>query len=71
MHVPGHGAGRVITAMGVTPEMVREGVVALDLGFPKGEFEPKVAEKASFFTPVPGGVGPLTIVCLYQNLAKA
>jgi len=54
----------------ITPEMVREGVVAIDLGFPKGEFEPKVAEKASFFTPVPGGVGPLTIVCLYENLAK-
>ncbi|MEK7525264.1 MAG: bifunctional 5,10-methylenetetrahydrofolate dehydrogenase/5,10-methenyltetrahydrofolate cyclohydrolase [Patescibacteria group bacterium] len=54
----------------ITAEMVREGVVAIDLGFPKGEFESKVAEKASFFTPVPGGVGPLTIVCLYENLAR-
>ncbi|MFZ2202005.1 MAG: tetrahydrofolate dehydrogenase/cyclohydrolase catalytic domain-containing protein [Microgenomates group bacterium] len=54
----------------IMPEMVREGVVAIDLGFPKGEFDPAVAEKASFFTPVPGGVGPLTIVCLYENLAS-
>ena len=54
----------------ITPDMVREGVVAIDLGFPKGEFDSAVAEKASFLTPVPGGVGPLTIVCLYQNLAK-
>ena len=64
----------IVSATGVagliTPEMVREDVVAIDLGFPKGEFEPAVAEKASFFTPVPGGVGPLTIVCLYENLAS-
>lgn len=58
------------TAGLITPEMVRSGVVAIDLGFPKGEFEAKVAEKASFFTPVPGGVGPLTVILLYENLAK-
>lgn len=58
------------TAGLITAEMVRDGVVAIDLGFPKGDFEPKVAEKAAFFTPVPGGVGPLTVVCLYENLAK-
>lgn len=55
----------------ITPEMVREGVVAIDLGFPKGEFASAVAEKASFFTSVPGGVGPLTVICLFENLAKA
>lgn len=53
----------------IKPEMVREGVVAIDLGYPKGEFDPKVAQKASFFTPVPGGVGPLTVICLFENLA--
>lgn len=58
------------TAGLITEEMVRDDVVAIDLGFPKGEFEPAVAEKASFFTPVPGGVGPLTIICLYENLAR-
>jgi methylenetetrahydrofolate dehydrogenase (NADP+)/methenyltetrahydrofolate cyclohydrolase len=67
------------TAGLITPDMVREGpsagsgqgVVAIDLGFPEGDFALEVAEKASFFTPVPGGVGPLTIVCLYENLARA
>ena len=46
-----------------------DGVVAIDLGFPKGDFLPEVANKAGFFTPVPGGVGPVTIACLYENLA--
>lgn len=54
----------------ITPEMVRPGVVAIDLGFPRGEFTPEVAGKADFVTPVPGGVGPLTVVLLYENLAK-
>ncbi len=64
----------IVSAVGtaglITPEMVRERIVAIDLGFPKGDFDPKVVEKASFFTPVPGGVGPFTIVSLYQNLAN-
>ncbi|MDP1743206.1 MAG: hypothetical protein Q8L51_00285 [Candidatus Amesbacteria bacterium] len=27
-----------------------------------------LAEKASFFTPVPGGIGPVTVACLFENL---
>ena len=54
----------------ITPEMVREGVVAIDLGFPKGSLLQRWP-KASFFTSVPGGVGPLTVICLFENLAKA
>lgn len=47
---------------------VKEGAVCIDLGFPRGDFDPKIAEKASFFTPVPGGVGPVTVACLFENL---
>ncbi|MCI6719910.1 MAG: bifunctional 5,10-methylene-tetrahydrofolate dehydrogenase/5,10-methylene-tetrahydrofolate cyclohydrolase, partial [Clostridiales bacterium] len=32
---------------------------------------PAVAEKASYMTPVPGGVGPMTITMLMQNTLKA
>ena len=63
----------VISATGVAglikKEMVKTGMVAIDLGFPKGDFASDVAGKAGFFTPVPGGVGPVTIACLYENLA--
>lgn len=65
----------VVSAAGseslIKPEMLMEGVVVIDLGFPKGDFDPAVAKKAGFFTPVPGGVGPVTIACLYENLAKS
>lgn len=65
----------VVSAAGseslIKPEMLMDGVVAIDLGFPKGDFDPAVARKAGFFTPVPGGVGPVTIACLYENLAKS
>lgn len=64
----------VISATGaaglITENMVKEGVVAIDLGFPKGDFDKKVEGKAVFFTPVPGGVGPVTIACLYENLQR-
>jgi len=63
----------VVSAFGspglIKPEMLMEGVVVIDLGFPKGDFSPEVVKKAGFFTPVPGGVGPVTIACLYENLA--
>ncbi|MEK7566778.1 MAG: bifunctional 5,10-methylenetetrahydrofolate dehydrogenase/5,10-methenyltetrahydrofolate cyclohydrolase [Patescibacteria group bacterium] len=55
-------------------DMVKDGVVALDAGVSsdagtiRGDFEPAVAKKASLFTPVPGGVGPLTVAMLFKNL---
>lgn len=65
-------ADTIISATGqeglITPDMAKDGVVAIDLGFPKGDFAPEVAQKASFFTPVPGGVGPVTVVSLFENL---
>lgn len=69
----------------LTADMVKEGVIIVDVGInrvedesaPKGyrlcgdvDFE-AVAEKASMITPVPGGVGPMTVVSLLQNTLKA
>lgn len=64
----------VISATGqaglIKQGMVKKGVVAIDLGYPKADFEEKVRKKAGFITPVPGGVGPVTVVSLYENLSK-
>ncbi|MCH9659746.1 MAG: bifunctional 5,10-methylene-tetrahydrofolate dehydrogenase/5,10-methylene-tetrahydrofolate cyclohydrolase [Bacteroidetes bacterium] len=69
----------------VKADMVKDGVVIIDVGItrvpdenhPKGyvitgdvDFE-KVSEKASFITPVPGGVGPMTIAMLLKNTLLA
>jgi methylenetetrahydrofolate dehydrogenase (NADP+)/methenyltetrahydrofolate cyclohydrolase len=57
----------------VTPDMVRPGSVVVDVGINRtddgivGDVDPGAAEVASHFTPVPGGVGPMTIACLLQN----
>jgi methylenetetrahydrofolate dehydrogenase (NADP+) / methenyltetrahydrofolate cyclohydrolase len=57
----------------VKPEMVRPGSVVVDVGINRtddgivGDVDPGAAEVASHFTPVPGGVGPMTIACLLQN----
>lgn len=58
----------------VTPQEVKEGVVIIDAGTSesdtsvRGDVDPQVKEKSSLFTPVPGGVGPLTIAMLYRNV---
>lgn len=73
----------VIAAIGkprfVKKEMIKDGAVVIDVGINRLEdgticgdvdFE-KVSEKASYITPVPGGVGPMTIAMLLSNLVKA
>lgn len=73
----------IIAAIGkskfVTEDMVKEGAVIIDIGINKGEdgkltgdvdFE-NVEKKASYITPVPGGVGPMTIAMLMNNVIKA
>ena len=59
--------------------MVKTGVVVIDVGIEKQkdgriagdvDFE-NVKQKASFITPVPGGVGPVTVVCLMENLVAS
>ncbi len=62
----------------ITKDMVREGAVVVDVGTAKAgnkivgdvDFE-KVKEKAAFITPVPGGVGPMTIASLLENTLEA
>lgn len=65
----------LISAVGkpgiVTAEMVKPGAVVVDVGSPKGDVDPAVAGVASAMTPVPGGVGPLTVVSLLENTFEA
>jgi methylenetetrahydrofolate dehydrogenase (NADP+)/methenyltetrahydrofolate cyclohydrolase len=79
----------LIAAIGVPEfvkaDMVKEGVVVIDVGINRVEDSSKpkgyrltgdvafdeVAEKASYITPVPGGVGPMTIAMLLKNTYKA
>lgn len=73
----------VISAIGkpeyVTADMVKDGVIVIDVGINRNEdgkivgdvdFE-NVSKKASYITPVPGGVGPMTIAMLMNNVIKA
>jgi len=59
----------------ITPEHIRDGVVLIDAGTSesngalRGDISPACAEKASVFTPVPGGVGPIAVACLFENVA--
>ncbi len=62
----------------ITKDMVKDGVVVIDVGINKennvlcGDVDFKhVSDKASLITPVPGGVGPMTVACLLKNVVKA
>ncbi len=74
----------IITAVGnrarfvLTPDMVREGAVVIDVAISR--FEGRlvgdadyegIIKKASFATPVPGGVGPMTVAMLLKNTVTA
>lgn len=51
---------------------LKKGIIAIDVGSPRGDFDfNSVKSKARFLTPVPGGVGPVTICCLLENLLSA
>ena len=63
----------------ITADMVKDGAVVIDVGINRGadgkisgdvDFE-AVSKKASFITPVPGGVGPMTIAMLLKNTVAA
>ncbi|HEY3920633.1 MAG TPA: bifunctional 5,10-methylenetetrahydrofolate dehydrogenase/5,10-methenyltetrahydrofolate cyclohydrolase [Gaiellaceae bacterium] len=57
----------------VSPEMVKTRATVIDVGINRteaglvGDVDPGAADRASHMTPVPGGVGPMTIACLLQN----
>jgi methylenetetrahydrofolate dehydrogenase (NADP+)/methenyltetrahydrofolate cyclohydrolase len=61
----------------VDTEMVKQGAAVVDVGQNRteaglvGDVDPGVAERAAFLTPVPGGVGPMTIAMLLQNTVLA
>ena len=79
----------IVSALGVpgfvTSDMIKEGVVIIDVGITRVEDASKekgyyitgdvdfdsVAQKASYITPVPGGVGPMTIAMLLKNTLLA
>jgi methylenetetrahydrofolate dehydrogenase (NADP+)/methenyltetrahydrofolate cyclohydrolase len=57
----------------ISPDMVAERAVVIDVGINRtdagliGDVDPGAADVASYMTPVPGGVGPMTIACLLEN----
>jgi methylenetetrahydrofolate dehydrogenase (NADP+)/methenyltetrahydrofolate cyclohydrolase len=68
----------------IRPDMVKPGAVLIDVGVNRvpdpaakkgyrlcGDVDPAAAERAAYLTPVPGGVGPMTIAMLLQNVAEA
>lgn len=60
----------------ITPDKIKEGAAIFDAGTSeeggvlRGDADPACAEKASLFTPVPGGIGPITIAVLLRNLVQ-
>ncbi len=73
----------LISAIGkakfVTADMVKQGAVVIDVGINRGEDGKlvgdvdfaNVSKKASYITPVPGGVGPMTVAMLLNNVVIA
>jgi methylenetetrahydrofolate dehydrogenase (NADP+)/methenyltetrahydrofolate cyclohydrolase len=76
-----HEADVIVAAVGhpqtVTADMVREGATVVDVGINRtddglvGDVAQDVREKAGLLTPVPGGVGPMTIASLLRNTVRA
>ena len=74
----------IITAVGdrnkftLTPDMIKEGAIVIDVAISRfqeklvgdSDYE-KIIQKASFATPVPGGVGPMTVAMLLKNTITA
>lgn len=65
----------IVSASGVagliTGEMIKKGAVLVDVGEPQGDIDREsVMGIADCVTPVPGGVGPLTVACLLRNAAR-
>jgi len=74
----------IVTAVGdrnrftLTPEMIKEGAIVIDVAISRfneklvgdSDFD-QIIQKASFATPVPGGVGPMTVAMLLKNTVTA
>ena len=71
----------IVAAVGVPgivqPSMVKEGAAVIDVGINRteaglvGDVDPAAAERAGLLTPVPGGVGPMTIAMLLRSTVRA
>ncbi|MEK7534573.1 MAG: bifunctional 5,10-methylenetetrahydrofolate dehydrogenase/5,10-methenyltetrahydrofolate cyclohydrolase [Patescibacteria group bacterium] len=73
----------IISAVGkpnaIKPEMIKKGVILIGVGLHKGNDgklhgdyeEEKIKNIASFYTPIPGGVGPVNVAMLLENLVTA
>ncbi len=62
----------------VTADSIKQGVILLGVGIHteeeglKGDYEvEEIKEKAAYYTPTPGGVGPVNVACLLSNLVEA
>ena len=81
-----HEADVIVAAAGVpalvTRDWVKPGAVVIDVGinrkvgadgkaFTVGDVDPRVSEVAGWMSPVPGGVGPMTVAMLLRNVAEA
>lgn len=79
-----HDSDIIITGVGdrtrftLTPEMIRDGAIVIDVATTRHDEKlvgdcdfDKIIQKASFASPVPGGVGPMTIAMLLKNTVTA
>ena len=74
------GADIIVSGVGkrdfITSSMIKEGVVLVDVGIVKdemglcGDFSSDCYVKSSYYTPVPGGVGPMTVAMLLESVVK-
>jgi methylenetetrahydrofolate dehydrogenase (NADP+)/methenyltetrahydrofolate cyclohydrolase len=61
----------------ISPDMVKIGATVVDVGMNRtedglfGDVDPAAAERGAYITPVPGGVGPMTIAMVMQNTVTA
>lgn len=55
----------------ISKDMVKKGASVIDVGSPKPEVQTDVSQKAKLITPVPGGIGPMTIAELLKNVITA
>jgi methylenetetrahydrofolate dehydrogenase (NADP+)/methenyltetrahydrofolate cyclohydrolase len=71
MIISGAGSAGIIKS-----DMVKDGAILIDAGTSsedgevKGDIDKSAYEKASYVAPVPGGVGPMTVSCLLENILK-
>jgi len=71
----------IISATGhpslIKPDMIKKGVILVDAGTAElggklvGDVDSRCYEKSAFYTPVPGGIGPMTVAVLFKNLYTA